>query len=311
MSESDDLWISLEYIWFKDCVGLLKLFDNAAICRYHPEPKTSKMIEFSVAKAHNIVVVKLPILETSLKDITTFYLPLNISFAKHSAPTIRLILNPKSIIVKAFYKASLPTIDGTNNGFFSLMDAKETTTKLEEYQPRDQRHKSSNFSSVSEQQFFIDKKDSIPEHVIDFRGIQNVLSYFSIQFTDFKDLIRMLGNVRIQVMISLDFVAFTSKSADGKQRKQIIKANNNFVEEFSFFIDGNSFLKLARINVPYNISPDKNKKMFNTLEVKIIGIAPSKFALTIFPSNLPTRELMYQNQKFDLYNSIMIYIPSM
>lgn len=149
--------------------------------------------------------------------------------------------------------------------------------------------------------------------------VKNVLAHMSIQYEQLKDIFRKFGNTRIRITILGNKMTFTSITPKFNKSTVIdlcvINIDKTLVDkEIVFYINTRSISKLKSLSSNFNIMPGEDKKMFKIIEFKIVSSVcdneddKKMYGITLFPGNFPSEKDVIVNG-FDVYNSLMIFIP--
>lgn len=328
----------IKYDWFEDIILLMTPIDKFSILRY--SPKKPSIVEFAL-NSNLLGSFKVPIIETNVKEEFIGKISHNINFSINHDNEIILEFNNEYLSVKSKSTNSQKAIDLTNDKFFSISNIDISDNEEEydlnslnsaniinnnldldynNYPNYDIIRKEFKFTFDINQKFFIEKISNCENISEDM--IKNVICYFNIEHVDVKYMIKNLNYGKIN--ISLENGKITFKSVSPKLNKEIIKTinvvmiNNCFKNTtINFSINGLSLSKLKSINIPFRIYPSQNKKIFKKIEIKLVSSNScfdeiNSYGLTIFPGNITNREiLLNQTENFDLYSSLMFFIPQL
>lgn len=170
------------------------------------------------------------------------------------------------------------------------------------------------FSSLMEEKIAINDEKIF--QTIEETTIKNVISYLVIEFDNFKDIIKRLGNGKINVIVDNNSIIFQGIIPKYDKTVTITLNALNIHPEFlnkkiDFYINSKNISKLKTLTNNFSIITDNDKKIFKKIELKIVfkknENGENIYGITFFPANFSDNNKIINN--FDIYNSIMIYIP--
>lgn len=345
-------YIVLNYKYLYDYINVLSTISGEFTMRYNPSEETKNYVEMCVFN-EIIAVAKIPILHTNIvteKNIKFDYI---IPVTKFHDNLFAFIFKDKSISFRYSYKTKIKIISTNNEKYHSLSSRKkiEETEKendsnnvnvynsdinSEEESDDDYKLSSSdeetvsdndsetvskntmNFNCKLEEEINISKIENYTN--IENEFIKNVLVYMSIQYEQLKDIFKKFGNTRIRITLLGNKMTLTSMVPKFNKctivELGVININKNIVdEEISFYINTRYISKLKSLSSNFNIIPGEDKKMFKTIEFKVVSSRNNNnedekplYGITLFPGNFPSDKDVIVNG-FDVYNSLLIFIP--
>lgn len=345
-------YIVLNYKYLYDYINVLSTISGEFTMRYNPSEETKNYVEMCVFN-EIIAVAKIPILHTNIvteKNIKFDYI---IPVTKFHDNLFAFIFKDKSISFRYSYKTKIKIISTNNEKYHSLSSRKkiEETEKendsnnvnvynsdinSDEESDDDYKLSSSdeetvsdndsetvskntmNFNCKLEEEINISKIENYTN--IENEFIKNVLVYMSIQYEQLKDIFKKFGNTRIRITLLGNKMTLTSMVPKFNKctivELGVININKNIVdEEISFYINTRYISKLKSLSSNFNIIPGEDKKMFKTIEFKVVSSRNNNnedekplYGITLFPGNFPSDKDVIVNG-FDVYNSLLIFIP--
>lgn len=331
--------------FFEDYYKIANCISNIqSILRYDPSPETSSFIEIT-SSSETKSVIKIPIITTNVKNLYIAIMKHVFSFSESNGIIIISFDDEDGSmkIVSSFKpkkRMRLTYID--NNNFFALGNQNETTdldkdnfsSDIEEDCEEEEEDycvkkaksmdktlpldldSSRGFDSVSEEVIRCNNNDDVFIK-IKLDVIKAVTHYASVNFDYFKKFFKKLDTL-VNVSILDNQLLF--KSYDAKSNKEVcmsFPAQNvdpDYLDkEINFIINSSSITRLKSLNKKYTIVPDT--KMFQEIELKIVADKDKDgnvdYGITIFPGNLNSsdQEKLLRDMSFDVYNSVLIYIP--
>lgn len=338
----DKQYFIINYSWFKDYYKIVNAVYQESVLRYNPSEETKHFIELTAFSNTIIAVVKIPIIITNITSIFISKINHNIFFSKYNNNLIALIFNENNISIRYSYTTQHKFIELNNKGYYSLSFVKNFKNKeisdneeedeeledkelyiiennnidnLEEFNTNNKdlcfnEYIKSNL--LLEETFSINNKDKI-YHSINDNIIKNVICYISLEFDNLKDIFKKLGNGKININIKRNKMILNSIIP--KYNKQItlkisvVHINKNtYDKDINFFINSNAITKLKSLSSNFNIISTDNKKIFKIIELKVVMNNTNNYGITIFPANFTDKNRI-NNKIFDIYNSILLYIP--
>lgn len=344
-------YIVLNYKYLYDYINVLSTISGEFTMRYNPSEETKNYVEMCVFN-EIIAVAKIPILHTNIvteKNIKFDYI---IPVTKFHDNLFAFIFKDKSISFRYSYKTKIKIISTNNEKYHSLSSRKkiEETEKKndsnnvnvynsdinsDEESDDDYKLSSSdeetvsdndsetvskntmNFNCKLEEEINISKIENYTN--IENEFIKNVLVYMSIQYEQLKDIFKKFGNTRIRITLLGNKMTLTSMVPKFNKctivELGVININKNIIdEEISFYINTRYISKLKSLSSNFNIIPGEDKKMFKTIEFKVVSSRNNNedekplYGITLFPGNFPSDKDVIVNG-FDVYNSLLIFIP--
>lgn len=333
----------INYLWFKDYYKIVNAVYQESVLRYNPSKETKHFIELTAFSNTIIAVVKIPIITTNVTNIFISKINHNIFFSKYNNNVIALIFDENTISVRYNYSTKNKYIELNNKNYYSLSFVKNFKNKdLSDNEVEDEELEDKELYMINEEDspdsleefnknnrdlcydefvksnilleetILINNKDKVYQSIND-NIIKNVVCYMNLEFDNFKDIFKKLGNGKINIIIKKNKMQLNSIIP--KYNKQInleisvIHINKNtYDKEINFFINSNAITKLKSLSSNFNIISTDNKKIFKLVELKIVMNNNNNYGITIFPANF-TEKNRINNKNFDIYNSILLYIP--
>lgn len=345
-------YIVLNYKYLYDYINVLSTISGEFTMRYNPSEETKNYVEMCVFN-EIIAVAKIPILHTNIvteKNIKFDYI---IPVTKFHDNLFAFIFKDKSISFRYSYKTKIKIISTNNEKYHSLSSRKKNeeiekendsnnvnvyNSDINSDEESDDDYKLSssdeetvsdndsetvskntmNFNCKLEEEINISKIENYTN--IENEFIKNVLVYMSIQYEQLKDIFKKFGNTRIRITLLGNKMTLTSMVPKFNKctivELGVININKNIVdEEISFYINTRYISKLKSLSSNFNIIPGEDKKMFKTIEFKVVSSRNNNnedekplYGITLFPGNFPSDKDVIVNG-FDVYNSLLIFIP--
>lgn len=339
----DKKYIIINYVWLYDYYKVLSMASKEFSFRYNPLLQETKgFIELSSFN-EVFVVAKIPIVHTNIdKEI--------LLKIKHIAPSSKyhdnlfvFVFDENFVSFRYSYNNKLKILNTNNDKYCSLYSLSKKnieeyeddvdTTSGEEDDDEDDEYVINNSDTETDLvpsnkngdgllniSFLAEEEIEISQEAcyknIENDLIKNVICYASIEFDHLKEVFNKFGNTRLQITIKGDTMKFKTLSPSINKRTiitlNVLNINKKYYEkEIVFFINTKSILKFKSLGFNFSIMPHDDKKMFKIVEFKIIyQERGNAYGITMFPGNFDSLKQTKVND-FDLYNSLMIFIPAL
>lgn len=337
----DKKYIIINYSWLYDYYKILSMVSKEFTFRYNPIfPETKNFIELS-AFNDVIVVCKIPIIHTNIKEELLIKIKYIVPYSKYNDNLFVFIFDNNTISYRYSYNTKLKILNINNDKYNSLYSYSKKN--IEEYEEQccnsDEECDGSNeytldisdneadiinenkINDIQNASFLAEEEISITQEScyknVENGLIKNVICYTAIDFDHLKDIFNKFGNTRLQINIKGNVMRLKTISPNLNKKStvtlSVLNVNKNyFNKEVSFFINTKSIIKFKSLSANFSISPHEDKKMFKTVEFKIIckeSENKNMYGITLFPGNFKSiKDSKVDN--FDLYNSLMIFIPA-
>lgn len=334
----DKKYIIINYTWLFDYYKILNMVSKEFTFRYNPSPETKHFIEIS-AFNDVIVVAKIPIIHTNINEEILVKIKYIVPFSKYQDNLFVFIFDDNTISYRYSYNTRLKILNTNNDKYFSLysfskksLDEFEENELASEEEDDDEyivQYESDNelegkkeiesngqldFSFLAEEEISITQESCYRN--IENTLIKNVICYLTIDFDHLKDIFNKFGNTRLQITVKGNSMIMKAVSPNYNKKSTVtltvLNINKDyFNKEVVFFINTKSIIKFKSLSANFSISPNEDKKIFKTVEFKVIcqeSEDKNIYGITLFPGNFKSLKDSKINN-FDLYNSLMIFIP--
>lgn len=335
----DKKYIIINYRWLFDYYKILNMVSKEFTFRYNPAHETKDFIEIS-AFNDVIVVAKIPIIQTNITEEVLIKIKYIVPFSKYNDNLFVFIFDENVISYRYSYNTRLKILSTNNDKYFSLYSfSKKKTDEFEENDIASEEEDENedeysidfsdnelpiennniakdmlSFSFLAEEEISISQETCYRN--IENTLIKNVICYMSIDFDHLKDIFNKFGNTRLQISVKGN--TMTMKAVNPNHNKKttvtlaVLNVNNDFFnKDVNFFINTKSIIQFKSLSANFSISPNEDKKIFKIVEFKIICQETNDkniYGITLFPGNFKSlKDSKVDN--FDLYNSLMIFIP--
>lgn len=329
-------YIIINYYWLFDYYKILNMVSKEFTFRYNPSTETKDFIEMS-AFNDVIAVAKIPIISTNITEEILVKIKYIVPFSKYNDNLFVFIFDENTISYRYSYNSKMKILNTDNDNYFSLYSfskkndeefEEENVVSDEEYDDytvdfsEDEgavvkqvpTNNVFNVSFLAEEEITITQENCYRN--IENTLIKNVICYTAIDFDHLKSIFNKFGNTRLQITVKGNNM--TMKTVNPTYNKKstisltVLNVNQNYYnKEISFFINTKSIIKFKSLSANFSISPNEDKKIFKTVEFKIIcqeNEDKNVYGITLFPGNFKSIKDSKINN-FDLYNSLMIFIP--
>lgn len=334
----DKKYIIINYTWLFDYYKILNMVSKEFTFRYNPSLETKHFIEIS-AFNDVIVVAKIPIIHTNIKEEILVKIKYIVPFSKYQDNLFVFIFDDNTISYRYSYNTRIKILNTNNDKYFSLYSfSKRSNDEFEENDLASEEEDDDEYTVQYESDTEVEEKKEIENNgQLDFSFlaeeeisitqescyrnientlIKNVICYLTIDFDHLKDIFNKFGNTRLQIGVKGNIMTMKAVSPNYNKKSTVILSvlninKNYYNKEISFFINTKSIIKFKSLSSNFSISPNEDKKIFKTVEFKIICQETEDkniYGITLFPGNFKSlKDSKIDN--FDLYNSLMIFIP--
>ncbi|QKE44536.1 hypothetical protein Yalta_089 [Yalta virus] len=329
-------YIIINYNWLFDYHKILNMISKEFTFRYNPSPETKNFIEIS-AFNDVIVVAKIPIIYTNITEEILVKIKYIVPYSKYNDNLFVFIFDENTISYRYSYSTKMKILSMDNDKYFSLYSfSKKSEDEFEESDVVSDEEEDDYTVDLSEDEscvirqsptndtinvsFLAEEEINVSQEScyrnIENTLIKNVVCYTAIDFDHLKDIFNKFGNTRLQITVKGNQMTMRTVNPTFNKKTTITLAvlnvnPNYFNKEISFFINTKSIIKFKSLSANFSISPNEDKKIFKTVEFKIICQEHEDnniYGITLFPGNFKSiKDSKIDN--FDLYNSLMIFIP--